>query len=91
MTRYLIILAAITVGALLGIWLGRRQRKQETLLVEDKPLASIWPWAAGLAVLIVGLFLLASHERAPIDTVYSPATSSNGTISPGSFQQNDEQ
>ena len=91
MTRYAIMLLAVLVGAAIGILLARRGRKSETTLVEDKPAISLIPWAAGIAVLVIGLFLLADHERSPKDADYKPATIEGGEIKPGKFNQPESQ
>lgn len=87
MSRYLVMLLAVLIGAAIGLWLARRNRQSETTLVEEKPPRSLLPWVAGLTVLIIGLMLIANHERASIDTDYRPATIDNGSIRPGQFNQ----
>ena len=87
MTRYLIIALAIIAGGLIGWWLHRRDKAGETTLVDEKSQPSLWPWIAGLAVLIAGLMMLASHERADRSLLYEPAQINNGEITPGQFGQ----
>ena len=87
MTRYLIIALAIIVGGLIGWWLHRRDKVGETTLVDEKSQPSLWPWIAGLTVLIAGLMILASHERADRSMQYEPAQLNNGEITPGQFGQ----
>ena len=89
MSRYLLIALAIVVGGLIGWWLSRRDKAGETTLVEEKKQLQIWPWIAGITVLILGLFILASHERADISSSYQPATITNGDIKPGQFDNDD--
>lgn len=87
MSRYLVIALAIVIGGLIGLWLSRRDKSAETTLVDADSSKPLWPWLAGLAVLFVGLFMLASHERADIQKRYQPATLTNGDIQPGQFEQ----
>ena len=91
MSRYLLIALAITVGGLIGLWLSRRNpehNKAETLIEEGKQV-SLWPWIAGLAVLACGLLLLAFQDRADISLRYQPATITEGDITPGEFDKDD--
>ena len=85
MNRYIVILLAVLVGAAVGLVLARRRAKAETTLVEEGRSPSLLPWLAGLAVLLAGLFLLADHQRSPIDSEYRPATVEDGRIKPGGF------
>jgi len=91
MSRYLLIGLAVLVGGVIGLWLARRQREQEQVLVEESKRLQLMPWIAGFAVLIIGLFLLADGERAPIETKYEPAILQDGTIQPGTFSGTGEE
>ena len=92
MTRYLIILAAILAGALIG-WLLARPKPPhaDEVLVDATQKAAWWrqviPWIAGFAVLMAGLFLLADYERAPKESAYQPAVIEGDQINPGRFEQ----
>ena len=85
MTRYVVILLAILVGAAVGLILARRRAKADTTLVEEGKAKSLLPWLAGLVVLLIGLFLLADYERSPVDSEYQPARLEDGEIKPGEF------
>ena len=85
MSRYAVIALAVAVGAAIGIILARRKARAETTLVEEGQTHSILPWIAGLAVLMAGLFLLADHQRSPVDSEYRPAKVEDGVIRPGGF------
>ncbi|MGC6484614.1 MAG: hypothetical protein ACON4P_02995 [Candidatus Puniceispirillales bacterium] len=89
MNRYLVIALAIIVGGVIGLWLSRRQKDGETTLVEEGRQPSLWPWIAGLVVLMAGLMMLVSHERADKDARYAPAQINNGDITPGQFGKNE--
>lgn len=86
MGRYIVILLAILVGAAVGLALSRLKAKAETTLVEESKAISLLPWVAGLAVLMVGLFLLADHQRSPVDSEYRPARVEDGVVQPGGFE-----
>lgn len=88
MTRYLIILAAILAGALIGWFLARPKKPAaDEVLVEEKKPLNLWPFIAALAVLAVGLFFLAGLNRSGIETTYSPAVIEGDAINPGGFDQ----
>lgn len=87
MSRYLVIALAILVGGLIGLWLLRREKAGETTLVEEGRKPSLWPWIAGLVVLLAGLMMLVSHERSNPESSYAPAQIKDGEITPGEFRQ----
>ena len=91
MTKYLIIAAAVLVGALIG-WVLSRPKKPaaDEVLVEDKQPMNLWPFVGGLIVLALGLFFLAGQNRAPIEGEYNPAVIDGGVINPGHFDQDDQ-
>lgn len=86
MTRYALIALAVLVGVFIG-WLISRPKKaaDETVFVDARQPYWYLPWAGGLAVLIIGLFLLADHHRSPKEKTYNPAVIENGQIKPGTF------
>lgn len=88
MNRYLIIAAAVFVGIAIG-WIMSRPKPaaSDTVLVDEKPKINLIPWVAALAVLLIGLFLIADTHRAPIDADYNPATLSDGELKPGTFNE----
>ena len=91
MTKYLIIAAAVLVGALIGWVLSRPQKPAaDEVLVEEKKPMNLWPFVGGLIVLALGLFFLAGQNRAPIEGEYNPAVIDGGTINPGHFDQGDQ-
>ena len=88
MTYYLIILAAVIVGAAIGLILASTQRKNETVLVEEGKAKLRFSWLLVLGVLVmllVGLFLLVDYDRASIDSRYTPAQSDDKSLIPGQF------
>ena len=91
MTKYLIIAAAVLVGALIG-WVLSRPKKPaaDEVLVEEKQPMNLWPFVGGLIVLAVGLFFLAGQNRAPIEGEYNPAVIDGRAINPGYFNDNDQ-
>ena len=91
MTKYLIIAAAVLVGALIGWVLSRpKNPAADEVLVEEKKPINLWPFVGGLIVLALGLFFLAGQNRAPIEGEYSPAVIDGGVINPGHFDQDDQ-
>ena len=85
MSRYVVILLAVLAGAAIGLFLARRKAKAEATLVEEGKSMSLAPWVAGLVVLVIGLFLLADHQRSPVNSEYRPAKVEDGVIQPGGF------
>ena len=91
MTKYLIIAAAVLVGALIGWVLSRpKNPAADEVLVEEKKPINLWLFVGGLIVLALGLFFLAGQNRAPIDGEYNPAVIDGGEINPGHFDQDDQ-
>ena len=89
MSRYAVIILAILVGGAVGLYLARRNAKAATTLVEEGKSPSLVPWIAGLVVLVVGLFILADHQRSPVESEYRPARVEDGVIQPGGFDGDD--
>ena len=89
MSRYAVIILAILVGGAVGLYLARRNAKAATNLVEEGKSPSLVPWIAGLVVLVVGLFILADHQRSPVGSEYRPAQIRDGEIAPGGFDGDD--
>ena len=91
MTKYLIIAAAVLVGALIGWVLSRpKNLAADEVLVEEKKPINLWPFVGGLIVLALGLFFLAGQNRTPIDGEYNPAVIDGGVINPGHFDQDNQ-
>ena len=91
MAKYLIIAAAVLVGALIGWVLSRPQKPAaDEVLDEEKKPMNLWPFVGGLIVLALGLFFLAGQNRASIEGEYNPAVIDGGTINPGHFDQGDQ-
>lgn len=90
MTKYAIILAALLVGIFIG-WLLSRPRKaaDETVFVDAHKRYWYLPWLGGIAVLFIGLFLLANPEKASKDARYNPAIIEDGTLKPSTFTETD--
>ena len=85
MSRYIVIALAVLVGAAVGLIFARRNARARATLIEEGRSPSILPWAAGFLVLAVGLFLLADHQRSPVESEYRPAKLEDGVIQPGGF------
>ena len=90
MSEYLVILAAVIVGVLIGMIMARLKATpaaSETVYVDERPPINLIPYAAGFAVLLIGFYLISDGTRAPISSEYKPATLENGVVKPGQFDE----
>ena len=87
MTRYLIIIGAVLVGAFIG-WILSKPKKAaaDTVLEEQRPL-TIWPFVGAFVALMLGLLVLSDFNRASIDSDYQPAVIDGDKIKPGQFEK----
>lgn len=93
MSKYLVILAAVLVGVLIGMIMARLKSKpasNETVYVDERPPINLIPYAAGIAVLLIGFYLISDGTRAPISSEYKPASLENGVLKPGQFDEDGE-
>lgn len=93
MSKYLVIIAAVFVGVLIGMIMARLKSTSaanETVYVDKRPPINLIPYVAGIAVLLIGFYLISDGTRAPISSEYKPASLENGVLKPGQFDEGGE-